>query len=391
VSVGRLTGDSGSLVRTATWLFRAIVLVVVGIECFTGSTAHGAALTVQGICFGVGAALVLAWGFVARRRPPHAAAGLLPWGFALMAACSAPTTATDGGALIAFGFIASLGAGSESSLAAGWIVTATGVLAIVIGGLVDGASATAILGYSALMVIALLAGHNRRSYRVEAEHTAALLEQSEQLRAEQRQVAILDERNRIAREIHDVLAHSLSALSIQIQTARALLSDQHDVDRSLKVLDAAQRMATDGLTETRRAVHALRTDTQSLSEELRSLAEGQRSQSHAAIHLDITGTSRPLTPDAELALLRTAQESFVNAAKHSGGQPVDACLNFTETQTTLTITNPLVALAAPAKTIGTTDGGYGLIGMRERLLLLGGSLTAGPDADQWRVTAVVPQ
>ena len=202
---------------------------------------------------------------------------------------------------------------------------------------------------------------------------------------------MLDERNRIAREIHDVLAHSLSALSIQIQTARALLSDQHDVDRSLTVLDAAQRMATDGLTETRRAVHALRTDTRPLSEELRSLVDSQGGQHHTAIRLDVTGTSRPLTPDAELALLRAAQESFVNAAKHSGGQPVDACLDYAKTQTTLTITNPLTEPGGQAGAAGTIDGGYGLIGMRERLLLLGGSLTAGPDADHWTVTAMVPQ
>jgi signal transduction histidine kinase len=254
-----------------------------------------------------------------------------------------------------------------------------------------GATTTATLGFSLLLVIALLAGHNRRAYRIQAEHTSVLLEQSEQLRAEQRQVAVLDERNRIAREIHDVLAHSLGALTIQIQTARALLSAQHDVDRSLKVLETAQRMATDGLTETRRAVHALRTDTRPLPEELTLLADGQRGQHHTDVQFNVSGTCRPLTPDAELALLRTAQESFVNAAKHSGQQPVEARLDYSENQTTLTITNPLAAPDDSAQTLGTIDGGYGLVGMRERLLLLGGSLTAGPEADHWTVTAVVPQ
>jgi signal transduction histidine kinase len=380
------------MLRAATWLVRVVALVVVGVECFTGSTAHGAALVVQAVAFTIGAVLVLAWGALIRWRPDHPGVGrALPWLFAAIAACSAPCTATDGGALIAFGFIAAIGAGTESSLATGWIATATGIVAVATGALVVGASAAATLGYSVLLILALLAGHNRRSYRLQAENASLLLEQSEQLRAEQRQVAVLDERNRIAREIHDVLAHSLGALGIQIQTARALLSDQRDVDRALTMLDAAQRMATDGLAEARRAVHALRTDSRPLIDELTSLAAAQGAGHRADIQFDVQGRARRLTPDAELALLRTAQESFVNAAKHSAGQPVSARLEYAATQTTLTITNQLAEQRDQARTLGTIDGGYGLVGMRERLLLLGGSLTAGPDADRWTVTAEVPQ
>lgn len=380
------------MLRAATWLVRVVALVVVGVECFTGSTAHGSALVVQAVAFAIGSVSVLVWGALVRWRPDHPSVErLLPWLFAAMAACSAPCTATDGGALIAFGFIAVIGAGTESRLATGWITTATGIVAIVAGGLVVGASTAATLGYSVLLIFGLLAGHNRRSYRLQAEHASILLEQSEQLRAEQRQVAVLDERNRIAREIHDVLAHSLGALSIQIQTARALLSDQHDVDRSLTMLEAAQRMATDGLTEARRAVHALRTDSRPLVDELTSLAGSQDGRQREAVQFIVGGQPRPLTPDAELALLRTAQESFVNAAKHSAGQPVHARLHYAESQTTLTVTNSLVTPGDSPRTMGTIDGGYGLVGMRERLLLLGGSLTAGPNADRWIVTAVVPQ
>jgi signal transduction histidine kinase len=297
----------------------------------------------------------------------------------------------DGGALIAFGIMAAIGAGSETSLTSGWIVTAVGLLATLSGALIVGASATATLGYSALLLFALLAGNNRRSYRVQAEQASAMLEQAEQLRAEQRQVAVLDERNRIAREIHDVLAHSLGALSIQVQAARALLSDQHDIDRSLTALDMAKRMAADGLTETRRAVLALRIDAQPLTKELALLAETHSTRHHTAVSLDVHGESRPLAPEAELALLRTAQESLVNAAKHSGGRPVAACLDYGMEQTTLTITNQLSENPGAAPHFGTIDGGYGLLGMRERLLLLGGSLTAGSADDRWTVTARVPQ
>jgi signal transduction histidine kinase len=380
------------MLRTATWLLRVAVLVTVGVECFTGSTAHGSALLVQAIAFAVGTLLVLGRDALSRWQPGRLSSGsALTWVFAVMAMCSAPATATDGGALIAFSFMAAIGAGSDSSLATGWITAAVGALAVVTGALVVGASTSSTLGYLVLVVFALLAGHNRRSYRVQAEHASALLQQSERLRIEQRQVAVLDERNRIAREIHDVLAHSLGALGIQIQTARAVLTDDHDVNRSVKLLEAAQRMATDGLIEARRAVHALRTDTRPLAEELTSLAEIQRSQHHTAVDFTATGPPRVLTPDAELALVRTAQESFVNAAKHSAGQPVDARLEYAADRTTLTVTNPLAGPDGPAERVGTIDGGYGLVGMRERLLLLGGSLSAGPDADHWTVTAVVPQ
>ena len=100
----------------------------------------------------------------------------------------------------------------------------------------------------------------------------------EQLRAEQRRAAVLDERTRIAREIHDVLAHPLGALGMQLQAARAVLADQGDTGRALSLLDQAQRMAKDGLAETQRAVHALRTDPAGLDQELAALTDTHRSR-----------------------------------------------------------------------------------------------------------------
>jgi signal transduction histidine kinase len=385
------TGDTVVMVRAATWFIRVAALVVVGLLTFTGPTAQGGAFTSQIVAFTLGTVLVAGWGAISRWQTHPATTRWLPLTLAGMAACSAPSTSTDGGALIAFGFMAAVAAGAELSLATGWIVTAIGVLATVGGALVVGASTTATLGYSIIVAFALVVGHNRRSYRVQAEQAQVLLEKSEQLRAEQRQVAVLDERSRIAREIHDVLAHSLGALSIQIQTARALLSDQRDIDRSVTALDQAQRMVVDGLTETRRAVLALRSDAQPLPNELALLAESHRGRHHSAVSFDVSGESRALPPEAELALLRTAQESFVNAAKHSEGHAVAAHLDYAMGHTTLTITNQLSKRGDGTGSFGTIDGGYGLLGMRERLLLLGGSLTAGSEGDHWTVTALVPQ
>src|SRR5260370_35328191 len=102
----------------------------------------------------------------------------------------------------------------------------------------------------------------------------------EQLRAEQRRAAVLDERTRIAREIHDVLAHSIGALGIQLQAVRAVLAEQGDTGRALSLLDQAQRMAKDGLAETRRAVPAPRADPPGPGARLAALVDTHRRRHH---------------------------------------------------------------------------------------------------------------
>jgi len=270
------------------------------------------------------------------------------------------------------------------------------VLAAETGVLVTGASAQTALGIPLLLALCLLTGLNRRSYRVRAEQSAVLLAQAEELRAEQHRVAVLDERTRIAREIHDVLAHSLGALGIQIQAARALLTDHQDTDRALEVLNGAQRMASDGLVETRRAVHALRTDTPPLDEELARMTATHEQRHGSTVTLTVTGGVPPLPPDQTLALVRTAHESLTNAAKHAPYRPVTVDLSYGDEDVTLTLTNPLGRADGPERAPGdpagfaTVDGGYGLTGMRERLLLLGGTLAAGAADGRWTVTARVP-
>ena len=214
------------------------------------------------------------------------------------------------------------------------------------------------------------------------------------MRAEQRRADVLDERTRIAREIHDVLAHSLGALGIQIQAAKAVLTDHRDIDRAVEVLSTAQRMAADGLTETRRAVHALRSDAVPLDQELGQAARlhGERYGSNVAF--TIGGQARPLPPDATVALLRTAQEALVNAAKHAPAQRISARLDYGGDDVSLTVVNdlpgdgPAPDTAAPCP--HTVDGGYGLTGMRERLRLLNGTLVAGDQDGHWVVAAGLP-
>jgi signal transduction histidine kinase len=393
------------MLRTAGWLMRAIALVVVGVGTFLHSSATPSVLAAQAAAFGLGVAMMGVWAVSDFRRPAMAVRDRVPpsplalAALALAAAAGGVCASPGGVGLIAFGIIAALAASSETSLVTGWAIAAIGAVAIEVGVLVWSASTATALGLPLLLIVALLSGQTRRAYRLQAEQAAALLAQVEQLRAEQRQVAVLNERTRIAREIHDVLAHSLGALGIQIQAARAVLSDQRDVDRALGLLDQAQRIAGDGLGETRRAIHALRSGAGPLPQELTQLAEAHHARHQMPVTVSVSGEVRTLPPDAALALLRTAQESLVNAAKHGDGQAAGINLSFEDSQTTLTVTSLLSGEDSSAGTdadvlkspMETADSGYGLMGLRERLLLLGGTLTAGPRDGQWIVTAQVPQ
>jgi signal transduction histidine kinase len=241
----------------------------------------------------------------------------------------------------------------------------------------------------------LLLGHFIRTRQEQGQQAATLLARTQQLQAEQSRTEVLNERARIAREIHDVLAHSLGALSIQIQAARAVLTDHQDIDRALEVLSTAQRMASDGLTETRRAVHALRSDAVPLDRELSQAARAHRAQYAADAAFTVGGQPRVLPPDVTVALLRTAQEALVNAAKHAPGQPISIRLDYGRDDVSLTVVNDLpgdgqlpdASLVCPS----TVDGGYGLTGMRERLRLLNGTLVTGPQDGHWVVAAGIPQ
>jgi signal transduction histidine kinase len=284
-------------------------------------------------------------------------------------------------------------AGAEIGLGAGWLITAASMVAIDANWLIyrDGSGQlSAFLLYPLVPLSGLLVGRVLHGRRVHAEQSAALLAQTQQLLAARGQADVLGERARIAREIHDVLAHSLGALGIQIQAARAVLTDHKDIDRAVEILLTAQRMAADGLTETRRAVHALRSDTRPLDEELRRATVTYGERYNVKVTLAIGGTPRLVPPDATVALLRTAQEALVNAARHAPGQGVAVRLDYSEHEVRLTVVNGLASDRTGPAGAGTITGGYGLTGMQERLRLLNGTLTAGPEARQWTVTAELP-
>ncbi len=394
------------MLRTVNWLARAAGFAWLGILAFVLAPPHGpSAMPVQvaGYCL-LGAGL-LAWMLIDlypaaarhRRRSFPVILGVMA-----VAAGFAAGAGGGGTALVVFGFVAAMLAGSDASLAAGLAVTGAGILAFEVSGLAFSDNYGTLFGLPAFVLGGLLIGRNRGAYRVQAEQSAALLEQREQLQSEQRRVDLLDERARIAREIHDVLAHSLGALGIQIQAARAILTDHGDIRHADEILASAQRIAASGLEETRQAVHALRVDTLPLGKELARASETHAQRYGVAASFDTGGDPVPLPPEATITLLRVAQESLVNAAKHAAGQSVTVCLDYGDSHVRLTVRNNLppgtAALgqvkgsdAASTAGVGTVNGGYGLTGMQERLRLLSGTLNAGRRANQWIVTAELPR
>jgi signal transduction histidine kinase len=386
------------MLRTLNWVARTLGFAWVGVLAFVLAPPHGALnlpVQIAGYCLaGVGQ---LAWALLDlypdaapyRTRALPVALGVMAVGTGI-----AGTAGSGGIALVIFGFVATMVAGSEAGLEAALAVTAAGILAIEVSGLVFNDSYGGLLGLPAVLLAGLMVGRNRGAYRIQAEQAAALLAQRERLQAEQRRADLLEERARIAREIHDVLAHSLGALGIQIQAARAVLADHGDVVKAGEILAAAQRMAAEGLVETRRAVHALRADTLPLAEELALVSDTHAQRYHVAVSFDTGGAPAPLPPDATLALLRITQEALVNAAKHAAGHGVAVRLDYGDADVRLTVRND-VDPAAPGTDrqadLSTVNGGYGLTGMRERLRLLNGTLEAGRRDDQWVVTAELPR
>ena len=384
------------MLRTVNALARALGFVWLGLLAFLIAPPSAPyALPVQIACYAVLGLALLAWTVL--EASPAAAARYPAWTLAVargviaVAAGFAAGAGGGGSALVVFAFVAAMAAGVNSDLAAAVAVTAAGILAIEVSGLAFGQSYGTLLGLPAIVLTGLVIGHNWGAYRVQAEQATALLAQREQLQAEQRRADLLDERTRIAREIHDVLAHSLGALGIQIQAARSVL--HKDADQASDLLAAAQQMAAEGLVETRRAVQALRTDTLPLDEELALVTDTHAQRYHVPVSYDTGGIPAALPPDATLALLRIAQEALVNAAKHAAGQPVAVRLDYGDADVRLTVRNDLPPGAdtrQPAD-VSTVNGGYGLTGMHERLRLLNGTLEAGRRDGQWIVTAELPR
>lgn len=189
----------------------------------------------------------------------------------------------------------------------------------------------------------------------------------EQLSAQVADLAAANERNRLAREIHDTLGHYLTVIHVQLEAAKAVAP--LDADKATMAINRAQTLAKDGLAAVRQSVRALRDNTQvqSVAEQLRSLVEAVRDESFV-VTLTVTGTERPVRPAVALALHRAALEAITNVRRHAQARRAEVTLVFEH--------DGRVSLTVKDDGIGAerAEGGFGLIGLRERAEDLGGRL-----------------
>jgi signal transduction histidine kinase len=227
-------------------------------------------------------------------------------------------------------------------------------------------------------------GVSYRWVREEQARTQEALEQLRLSRAAQLESAKVEERARLAREIHDVLAHTLSALAVQLESARLLLEQRPGDPAAVLAVERAHRLAHDGLVEARRAVGTLRGATLPGPDALRTLAADFEGDTGVPCRVVVEGEPAPLSSEASLAVYRTAQEALTNVRRHARATSVTVRLRWKGDGAELTVEDQ-----GEAKE-WTVKSGYGLLGVRERAELLGGRLEAGPVEHGFRVRLWVP-
>jgi signal transduction histidine kinase len=227
-----------------------------------------------------------------------------------------------------------------------------------------------------------------RELREGRDRAESLVEELRESRGAHAQSVTLAERARVARDMHDVLAHSLSALALQLEGTRLQAVDRGTDPEVVAAIERAHHLAAGGLDEARRTIAALRGDELPGPERLRALADAFEEHTDARCTLTVAGVPNELTPEARLALYRTAQEALTNVRRHSAADRVAMRLDHRDDGTTLVVEDH--GPGAPVVVGPSAGGGYGLTGMRERAELLGGRLSAGPTASGFRVELWVP-
>jgi signal transduction histidine kinase len=242
-------------------------------------------------------------------------------------------------------------------------------------------SAIAIVGFPGMTLLARRLGQAN-------DQAERLLIELEGTRAAQARAAGLAERQRLAREMHDVLAHSLSGLMLQLEGARMLAAGNPGDPRLPGVIERAHHLGKSGLEEARRAIGMLRDDELPGPDRLAGLAAQFQEVSGVPCQFTVSGQAYDLPSEAGLAVYRAAQEALTNITKHACPERVEVHLGYDPRGTRLTVEN--FAMNPETPRVASDGPGYGLTGMRERAELLGGELTTAMTPGGFRVELRVP-
>ena len=286
-------------------------------------------------------------------------------------------------------------AGARLSTGASLGVTAETVAGFLATGLAIGIPTAQLVGYAWTFVGLWAVALTRNEFVVRAVSAERMLAETRRARAAETQAAAFAERARISRDLHDVLAHSLAAVSVNLQAAEGLLTsgtlpaDNPELIKAIECIERAGTLTRDGLVAAKRAVLALRDDAPPLPDQLASLAQQYRAGGEPAVNLEVSGEVRPIPAEAGQAAYRTAQEALTNARKHAPGEPVTLRLGYEPDEITLSVVNPVPPRQAE-KPLADTGAGFGLVGLAERAALAGGTFDAGPEAGNWQVQLRIP-
>ncbi len=220
---------------------------------------------------------------------------------------------------------------------------------------------------------------------------AQLLVRQQEAQAQLARHAATDERRRIAREVHDVIAHALSATMLHVTAARRALRQDRDVDDAVDALTDAERLGRQAMADIRSTVGLLETDSASTAPEpgigdIAELIDGF-AQAGLSVTRRIEGPIEQVSAAVGLALYRITQESLANVAKHAPDSKATVELVVSPSGALLSLVNDIpvrVGVAPPSRV------GRGLRGMRQRVESLGGVIDTGPSEAGWSVRAEIP-
>jgi signal transduction histidine kinase len=305
------------------------------------------------------------------------------WAAPAARAAAGGVLASSGHAGLIFVGVGAGGAAIVFDLPVAVALAAAGPVAYVITAAIRGTLPGPLLSVALVTLAGLVGAAGRREMVQRARQQTLIATARERAEVIRREAELVGERNRLGRELHDVLAHTLGALSIQLTALDTLVRTGASRDDLRQQIERGHQLVGEGLDEARQAVRALRDDQTPLDGQLQRLAEQHRAA------FAVAGTPRPLRAEPSLTLYRVAQEALTNAAKHAPGAPVAVHVTFDNEEVKLTVRNtrPDDGTSHPLRGRG---GGYGLPGMTERVQQAGGQCQAGPDGDGWQVTASVP-
>ncbi len=252
---------------------------------------------------------------------------------------------------------------------------------------VAGSSSSAVAAGALVTVLLGVVAQFLKQSRESQDQTEILLAQLQDARDEQARAAAIAERGRIASELHDVLAHSLSGAAIQLQGARKLADREHATPSLSDAIDRASELVKAGLANARQAVGALRGDALPTVARLPSLIDSCKADMNLDVTLRIEGeATRALPANPSLALYRGAQEALTNVARYAPSACTTVTVRYERDHVSLSVDNG-ASTAPPRQGMG---GGRGLDGLRERVERAGGTMSAGPTVEGWRLEIEVP-